>query len=550
MTKNCRLAGLFVAVSATLLGITPVSAAVTVTVSPTTTQQTIRGFGAATAYYQTWLTAHTNRKAIYDTIFTGLGLSYLRIGNWNQDTTASLSDDSSIVAEGKSRLGARLRILVSSWSAPGFLKPSDSVNGGSRPKSQNTLKKESGKYVYAKFAHWWKSSLLKMQKKGIYPDDMSLQNEPDMNATYAETYFSPSQSDSIAGYDSALIYVSDSVKTLATHPQIIGPEVLGIGYGEFQNYAKKLDTASLTAYAYHLYHGNANDSKYNDPDGFNTIFHTLSSTYSNKPTVMTEFCPMRDSAYPSDLLTLARVMQNALVQGNVSGYIDWELIWDTHGQMIAIENPWSPSSWTTTSGYKVNPEYHAMRHFSKFVAPGWKRVTATSSDSSTVRTVAFLSTGGDSLTVVAINISAASQTLNLSTGTFSGSGEVWQSQVNGKMSQKLPSDGTGSIPLPDSSITTVVLAKATNTGIASTSAHIQDLSIMQHSSHAVTFRMEASDREGTLELLSPDGRLLSRAAVPAGVTEAALSLEHPIHGLAVAVLAHGTSIQRTTVVLP
>ncbi len=86
--------------------------------------ESIRGFGGGMAYYQNWLNAHPQKQAIYDTVFTGLGLSYLRIGNWSQDTTAQLADDSTIVAEAKKRLGARLRVIMSSWSAPGFLKVS------------------------------------------------------------------------------------------------------------------------------------------------------------------------------------------------------------------------------------------------------------------------------------------------------------------------------------------------------------------------------------------------------------------------------------------
>ena len=118
-----------VAVLAVVLGGNTNLPAADLTVTPSTQYQTIRGFGGGMAYYQGWLTSHPQKQAIYDTVFTGLGLSYLRIGNWNQDTTAKLAEDSTVVAEGKKRLGSRLRLFMSSWSAPGFMKVSGQVGG-------------------------------------------------------------------------------------------------------------------------------------------------------------------------------------------------------------------------------------------------------------------------------------------------------------------------------------------------------------------------------------------------------------------------------------
>ncbi len=435
--------------------------AATITVTPSETHQQIEGFGGGTVYYQGWILAHPAKDTILDTMFTGLGLSYLRLGNWNQDTTASLTTDSTIVAEGRRRIGSRFKILMSSWSAPGFLKGSGDKNGSKNKiayaTSLNTLKKSGGKFVYTDFAHWWKQSLIRYQKAGISPDVISIQNEPDMNAEYEETLFGATENDTIAGYPQALQAVHDSVSTLSTSPQIYGPEVLGIGYGEFQKYANSLDRSLLGGYNYHLYHGST-DSGYNAPDGYISVFKTLSAAYTGKPWMMSEYCPMR-THQERDMLALARLMINGFVYGNLSAYINWELAWGDGGQMVQVNNPWTTKTWS------VNAEYHAMRHFSKFVNPGWTRVTSTANDTTKLRTVAFLSSGSDSLTVIAVNVSSSAQTLTLSTGSFSGTGEVWQSQVNGSKSVKLSSDGTGSISLPDSSITTIALVSRKSTGL-------------------------------------------------------------------------------------
>ena len=129
---------------ATALVAASIASAANITVDPTATAQKVIGFGAGAAYYQSWIAAMSSSmlKDFYDTAFTGLNLSFLRIGNWKQDDTTSIVADAAIIKAGRERLGNRFKIEMSSWSAPGRLKPSGSVNGsvnGQKVKSQNTL---------------------------------------------------------------------------------------------------------------------------------------------------------------------------------------------------------------------------------------------------------------------------------------------------------------------------------------------------------------------------------------------------------------------------
>lgn len=466
-----------IALGLALLGLAAHGAAaakVALNVKLDSTAQTIEGFGGGAVYYQNWVTAHANKKAMYDTMFTGLGISYLRLGNWLQDTTLAttikgLAVDSEIVAEGRARLGSRMRILMSSWSAPGPLKVSGTTRNESKlsPKN-NTLLKENGVYVYGKFASWWKASLLRYARAGIVPDDISLQNEPDMNADYEGTVFAPTEltgaGDTLAGYAQALNAVHDTLATMAKPPRILAPEVLGVGYGNFPNWVRPLNASKFGAYAYHLYHGNAGDKKYEDPDGFNYRFGVIKNQYGTKPNIMTEFCPMRNPV-ASDMITVARIIQNALVYGNAAGYITWELLWKENGQMVATENPWQSGSWVNKDGWTVHGEYHGFRHYSKFITPGWKRVPATPGDTTRTRVSAFRNTAGDSLVLVVLNIGTAADTLDLSSAKFAGIGEVWQSVMGGEMSKRLADvQGASLLALPDSSVTTVVL-RANSTSV-------------------------------------------------------------------------------------
>ena len=55
-----------------------------ISIDPTATAQKVVGFGGGVVYYQDWFTAMSaeSKEALYDTAFTGLNLSLLRLGNW------------------------------------------------------------------------------------------------------------------------------------------------------------------------------------------------------------------------------------------------------------------------------------------------------------------------------------------------------------------------------------------------------------------------------------------------------------------------------------
>lgn len=459
--------------------------AASVAVDPAATQQSIVGFGGGSVYYQGWILgmAEKNQQALFDTAFTGLNLSFLRMGNWLQSDAAlanaadSLAADIKIVKAAKERLGDHLKIEMSSWSAPGKLKPSNSVNGmDGASKSDKTLKKATGDaygaYAYTEFANWWKQSLQAYNAAGIVPDYISLQNEPDMEADYAETLFEPTETNEIAGYKQALNAVYDALQGMANKPKILGPEPLGIGYENFQKYMNKLDDSKLDGYAYHLYHaGSGRDdagNNYLKPENFRESMTAIGSDYgtSGKPIVMTEFCNMLDKTREEDMVGLAHIMQVGFTDGKLGGYIAWELFWgEGRGQLIGV----CAAGWGSCKkdSIVIGPEYHAMRHYSKFVNPGWKVVTSAADDEA-LKTVAFASPAGDSVSVIVIN--TGSTAIKLDNPAISGMGIVTavQSKENGLKSKNITiSDCT---MLPAKSITTLVYAKgavvATITGCA------------------------------------------------------------------------------------
>lgn len=456
--------------------------AASVTVNPASTAQKVTGFGGASVYYQSWIKnlPADDQEALFDTAFTGLNISLLRVGNWYQDEDASkLQDDIDIVKAAKKRLGDHMKIQMSSWSAPASLKPSNSLNGqDGHSKSDKTLKKANGDaygaYAYTDFANWWKKSLDAYTTAGIAPDYISLQNEPDMEATYEETLFEPTETNEIAGYKEALNAVYDAVKGKT---KLLGPEPLGIGYSNFEKYAKELDASKLDGYAYHLYHaGDGNDNSGNNylsPENFRKPMKAIADVYGkgDKPIIMTEFCPMLDEPREKDMIGLAHIMQIGFTDGRLSGYIAWQLFWGYHSQMIGVcpgagwDLDGSGKYVCDDTGFKIFPEYHAMRHYSKFVNPG-ASVIATSTTEANLQTVAFLSASGDSITTVLVN--TGSTAIQLDNPGISGYGLITavQSKENGLKSKNI-SVATCTV-LPARSITTLVYKKGVATDAAST----------------------------------------------------------------------------------
>ncbi len=459
--------------------------AASVTVNPSTTAQKVTGFGGASVYYQSWIKnlPAADQEALFDTAFTGLNISLLRVGNWYQDEDISkVQDDIDIVKAAKKRLGDHMKIQMSSWSAPAKLKPSNSLNGqDGHSKSDKTLKKANGDaygaYAYTDFANWWKKSLEAYKAAGISPDYVSIQNEPDMEATYEETLFEPTETNEIAGYKEALNAVYDAVKG---QTKLIGPEPLGIGYSNFEKYAKELDANKLDGYSYHLYHaGDGNDNSgnnYLNPENFRKPMKAIADVYGkgDKPIIMTEFCPMLDEPREKDMLGLAQIMQIGFTDGRLSGYIAWQLFWGYHSQMIGVcpgagwDLDGSGKYVCDEAGFKIFPEYHAMRHFSKFVNPS-ARVIASSTAEANLKTVAFLSANGDSISTILIN--TGSTAIQLDNPGITGYGLITavQSKENGLKSKNI--SVAACTVLPARSITTLVYKKG---AAASTIATCKD----------------------------------------------------------------------------
>ncbi|HYW96759.1 MAG TPA: hypothetical protein VE870_14280, partial [Bacteroidales bacterium] len=228
----------------------------TITINPSTTYQSIVGFGGSLAYYENWVTAHPNKSQIYQALFGELGLDILRLRNAYDYDPGMIDRAAEFVQAAETVRGTPVSVLTTSWGPPGYLKSNGSrSNGGTLKYSVVDGKVE---FDYAGFAHWWNKALDEYNANGIYPNYIGIQNEPDWSASYESCRMNPSEtftSDTIAGYNKALNAVYDTIQTRSAVPKIIGPETIGIGYNSVENYSDKMDLSRIYAIAHHLYHG-------------------------------------------------------------------------------------------------------------------------------------------------------------------------------------------------------------------------------------------------------------------------------------------------------
>jgi glucuronoarabinoxylan endo-1,4-beta-xylanase len=422
-------------------------------------RQTIRGFGGALAFYTGWVSAHPNKHEIYSALFdpvAGLGVNILRLQNvYRYQTAINFDPDASeFTAAARSLRGSPVTVLISSWSPPALLK-SNGAEGC--PGTKNcTLATKNGAFDYDGFASYWADSILNYRNIGVNPDYISIQNEPDWIADYTSCKFNPSESVSdgvlYAGYDRALDAVYQRLKGIDSPPKLLGPEVLGIGYGEVEKYMKPLAAEQLGGLAHHLYHGGSNAA----PDTFNPIFSALRTEYPDQLRWQTEYD--LGSAFQT-----AWIIQNSLTVEEVNAYLFWSLAWPGQQDLIYIDFPWDRSRWTTERGWKLNDSYFALKHFSYFIAPGFQRYPIRV-DHPALRSSAFLSLDGNRLVAVILNTSTSETIMPalVADGFAASASSVYRSDFTGSAERFInvgALDDAGSFTLGPMSIATVVIGR-------------------------------------------------------------------------------------------
>jgi glucosylceramidase len=396
------------------------SAGQTITISPSTTYQSMTGFGASFTDSSAWLVANSpQRAAIMTKLFDpsqGIGLDFLRQPIGASDFSRSLysyddmpagqtdpslssfsiSHDNAYILpilQQALQLNPATTIMATPWSPPGWMKASGSMIGG----SLNPANDQAYANYLVKFLQAYKNA-------GVPVSLLTPQNEPE---------FSPSNypgSTMSAGDEAAFIasYLGPAIRNAGLSTQILGYDHNWDDTGYPSSILANAAAAQYTAgIAWHCYAG--------DPSAQSTVHNS----YPAKDTYFTE-CSGSQSANPANTFSDSLDWQTEnLIIGATRNWAKSVVTWN-----MALDPSGGPSmNCTTCTGVVTvnntagtatyNAEYYVLGQASKFVKPGAVRVDSNTFGSGNLEDVAFRNPDGSNALIVLNADTSVAHTFNV-----------------------------------------------------------------------------------------------------------------------------------------
>lgn len=379
----------------------------TIDVDETQQFQEVAGFGAALTDSSAWLlsrrltaTARTTAMAkLFDPV-AGIGLSYLRLPMGATDfalsdytyhdlpagvvdptlTRFSIQHDRAYilpVLKQAMGLNPKLRVMASPWSAPAWMKTSNSLFYGS-------LRRDA----YPAYAAYLTKFLQAYKQEGVPIDTLTLQNEP-----HFESW----------SYPSMRVSAADAAALVKDH---VGPALANSGTG----------TKLL------IWDHNWDEPQYpiavlNDPGANRYVagsgFHCYAGGVAAQSQVR-QAHPTKDiyltecsgGGWMTDFGTNMRWTASNLIIGGMRHWAKTVLLWN-----LALDTRSGPQNGGCTncrgvvtvrsfSSVAYNVEYYVLGHASKFVVPGARRIGSTSFNPGRVESVAFRNPDGSKVLIV------------------------------------------------------------------------------------------------------------------------------------------------------
>jgi len=240
-----------------------------------------------------------------------------------------------------------LSILASPWSPPAFMKDNSSLVSGGH------LLKE----YYKTYAKYLVKFIKEYQKEGIKIDFITMQNEPFAKQTWESCNFSlEEQKDFITNYlleeleavDTSIFLWDHNKENLVNVASVLAcnhPKIKGIAFHSYMG--THLTNVSLTHQKY--------------PNML--LFHTEGCTGYSK---------YNETEWLVDAeLYLIDIMTD--ITGGLNGYIDWNILLDSHGGPNHKENYCkSPIILNEKEdGFILTPIYYYLLHIAKYIKKGF-----------------------------------------------------------------------------------------------------------------------------------------------------------------------------------
>ena len=262
-----------------------------------------------------------------------------------------------------------LNILISPWSPPGWMKDNAQMNHG------GMLKKD----MLGVWAQYYVRFIQALQKEGIQPWGLSVQNEPAAKQVWDSCLYSPEEErDFIKFHLGPLLkkHFGDKMKLLVWdhNRDIMLERVQPI-------YQDPVASSFVWGTAFHWY----------GEELFANVGKTK-ALYPDKHLLFTEGC-IEGGPRPGSWDTGERYARNIIgdfLQGN-EGFIDWNLVLNEQGGPNHVGNYCDAPILFDRRQQSVikNSSYYAIGHFSKFILPGSIRIGYEASLPPGVQAVAY-----------------------------------------------------------------------------------------------------------------------------------------------------------------
>jgi glucosylceramidase len=379
-----------------------------ITVNPNTTFQTIVGFGGSMTDASSYdIFNSPSRNTIMNNLFGsgGIGLSFLRQPIGTADFSRafySLDDGSSdpslsrfsiskdqayiipLLQQAKS-LNPALTIMATPWSAPGWMKTSGNMVGGSLTSGDESV-----------FAQYLTKFVQAYQGQGVPITYLTVANEPQ---------FSP------PAYPGMLMSASQE----STIINALGPDLRSAGLStKILGWDHNWDNTSFPEQVFNSTGSNTAGVAWHHYGGNVTAQTTVHNAYPTKETLETEGSWTSGANWGAEINGQGGGTAINTLRNWSSTVTFWNIALDASGGP-KIGNSCGCTAPVTTNGSSVtyNAEYYVLGHFSEFVKPGAVRID--SNLVGTVNNVAFKNPDG-TIALVAENTGGSSQTFQVSYG--------------------------------------------------------------------------------------------------------------------------------------
>lgn len=329
------------------------------------------------------------RTTIHSSDFGSASHTYIDEGDKSLESFSIAKDKElriPLIKRATEAAGGELLLYASPWSAPAFMKSNNNMLRGGKLLPE----------YYAAWAKYYTKFIEAYEKEGMPIWGISIQNEPMATQTWE-----------------SMIYTAEEERDfLKNH---LGPTMEEAGYGD-KNIIVWDHNRDLMVNRANVIFGDPEASKYAWGIGYHwyetwaggeSMHENLAlvkASYPDKHILFTEgtverFDNTRYQYWPN-AERYGRSMIKDFNVGNV-GWTDWNLLLDHTGGPNHVSNfCFAPIHADTRTGELIyTPTYYYIGHFSKFVRPGAKRVS-TSSSRSVLLATSFINEDNKMATIV------------------------------------------------------------------------------------------------------------------------------------------------------